>query len=138
MTNDLQLVPDEGVFHFSGRPLQELARAAQRATTFRKPYPELLEPEEETHTTTPSLWLVKDAGLYLTNAAGANASGTQDPPLVCDCHEQGVVFGGDDFVEIVPIDGILDDLATGRCGLKVALGPETLDIRKFRVPLREV
>ena len=118
-------VPIEGTYHFSGAPLAALAAVTMVATEFRVPYSNKMS-------ATKSLWLVKDAGLYIMNAC-PNPRGRARPLVaVCqegDALEPGAVFGGDDFVSSLPIDGeLLTLLAAGRCGLGVTIGEESIDL----------
>lgn len=85
---------------FKASTLQPLLEVTAKAKTFRIPY------EGDKTGNKPTLWLVKDAGIYLMPSTKENLTFPLDKKFIAYANGNGPTTfkGGDDYVETVPFD----------------------------------
>ena len=100
------------VYTFSGPAMKRLAASTLEATAFQEPY------SNET-VQAKSVWIVKDAGVYLFPAYTPKPV---NETVFCTEELELYDFKGDDYIVMLPIDDHwLKELARGAADLRVRL-----------------
>lgn len=111
-------------FTFHNAGLQGILKYTQENTLFRIPY------EGEEATPKPTMWLVKDQGVYLMTSVKLNAKQIEKMDHVCYAYKHGpnTRIAGDDFIEEIEFDQELQKAVQDGYDLILKVTPKSITV----------
>lgn len=142
------------ILKFKNDGLTAILRISEQASIFRATYEEAVQAYEKNtsrsydgnanldkyfQTVKPSIWLVKDEGIYLMSSAVVKESATEKPHLCYaegydpgqpDCWEKcNAAVGGDDFVQAIPVTEPMKRGIRMGADLEIKFSTRTIEVR---------